>query len=273
MLSILALTYQGQMESAVKINRLKGSLEERRSTFFDSYIETMFKWSETNSPYSTQQTRHWLSWLARAMVRQDQTVFYLELIQPDWLSKMQAKLNLFVSILFIGLFSAPLLVLLIGLKHGLILAMAFGLIFGRWVGLPVRLVADELSTRSIPNEGIRRSLNDALRAGLFNWLIFGLIFGLIYELYTGLFFGLFFGVFGVIERGGKVCFQHGILRIFLRWYNYAPFRYVFFLEHAKDLLFLRRVGGGYIFVHRLLMEHFVGLEERSTKELNQTGQV
>ena len=29
-----------------------------------------------------------------------------------------------------------------------------------------------------------------------------------------------------------------------------------FLDHCVDLIFLRRVGGGYIFVHRLLMEHF-----------------
>lgn len=28
------------------------------------------------------------------------------------------------------------------------------------------------------------------------------------------------------------------------------------LDHCVDLIFLRRVGGGYIFVHRLLMEHF-----------------
>jgi len=28
------------------------------------------------------------------------------------------------------------------------------------------------------------------------------------------------------------------------------------LEHYVDLIFLRRIGGGYIFIHRLLMEHF-----------------
>jgi hypothetical protein len=29
-----------------------------------------------------------------------------------------------------------------------------------------------------------------------------------------------------------------------------------FLDHCVDLIFLRRVGGGYIFIHRLMMEHF-----------------
>ena len=38
--------------------------------------------------------------------------------------------------------------------------------------------------------------------------------------------------------------------------NLLPWRLVPFLDHCVDLIFLRRVGGGYIFVHRLLMEHF-----------------
>lgn len=35
------------------------------------------------------------------------------------------------------------------------------------------------------------------------------------------------------------------------------------LNHCVDLIFLRRVGGGYIFVHRLLMEHFAEMYEAS----------
>jgi eukaryotic-like serine/threonine-protein kinase len=38
--------------------------------------------------------------------------------------------------------------------------------------------------------------------------------------------------------------------------NLLPWRLIPFLDHCVDLIFLRRVGGGYIFVHRLLMEHF-----------------
>jgi hypothetical protein len=38
--------------------------------------------------------------------------------------------------------------------------------------------------------------------------------------------------------------------------SYAIDKLVPFLDHCVDLIFLRRVGGGYIFVHRLLMEHF-----------------
>jgi hypothetical protein len=38
--------------------------------------------------------------------------------------------------------------------------------------------------------------------------------------------------------------------------SYVIDKLVPFLDHCVDLIFLRRVGGGYIFVHRLLMEHF-----------------
>ena len=36
----------------------------------------------------------------------------------------------------------------------------------------------------------------------------------------------------------------------------APWRYVEFLDHAARLILLRKVGGGYIFVHRLLLDYF-----------------
>jgi hypothetical protein len=41
-----------------------------------------------------------------------------------------------------------------------------------------------------------------------------------------------------------------------------------FPEQAEDLLFLRGVGGGYLFAHRMLMKHFAALEagKRSNRE-------
>jgi hypothetical protein len=56
--------------------------------------------------------------------------------------------------------------------------------------------------------------------------------------------------------GGWAVFNHLSLRIILVYRNLLPWRLVPFLDHCVDLIFLRRVGGGYIFVHRLLMEHF-----------------
>ncbi len=35
-----------------------------------------------------------------------------------------------------------------------------------------------------------------------------------------------------------------------------PRRYVRFLNYGVRLIFLKRVGSGYIFIHRLFLEHF-----------------
>jgi len=58
-------------------------------------------------------------------------------------------------------------------------------------------------------------------------------------------------------------FKHLVVRLFLRKSGVAPLNCVAFLAQAKELLFLRQVGGGYIFVHRPLRDYFVSLSEPS----------
>jgi hypothetical protein len=101
------------------------------------------------------------------------------------------------------------------------------------------------------------------------FLIFGLIFGLSFGLSGGLsparfsqrgwFGGLIWGLIYGLISGGMFALKHFVLRLFLWKSGAAPLRYVAFLAQARDLLFLRQVGGGYIFVHRLLREYFVSL--------------
>jgi hypothetical protein len=42
----------------------------------------------------------------------------------------------------------------------------------------------------------------------------------------------------------------------LRYHGYTPRRYVDFLDYAAERIFLHRVGGGYIFIHRMLQDYF-----------------
>jgi len=51
-----------------------------------------------------------------------------------------------------------------------------------------------------------------------------------------------------------------VLRFILAQNQLLPLHLFPFFEYAVDLIFLRRVGGSYIFVHRLLMEHFAEME-------------
>ncbi|MGH8899521.1 MAG: hypothetical protein ACRDZ4_21475 [Egibacteraceae bacterium] len=50
------------------------------------------------------------------------------------------------------------------------------------------------------------------------------------------------------------------IRGLLATHDFAPLRYVRFLDEATARLFLRRAGSGYLFVHRLLLEHFAALD-------------
>ncbi len=46
--------------------------------------------------------------------------------------------------------------------------------------------------------------------------------------------------------------------------GYLPWKLVPFLDYAaEDLGFLQKVGGGYMFIHRYLLEHFAAMGEAS----------
>jgi len=63
-----------------------------------------------------------------------------------------------------------------------------------------------------------------------------------------------------LKTGGFAYLQHYVLCTLLWRNDYAPWNYIRFLDYAAERVFLRKVGGGYIFTHRLLMEYFATLE-------------
>jgi hypothetical protein len=150
-----------------------------------------------------------------------------------------------------------------------------------------------LETKTTPGQGVRLSMRNAGRAWIVFTLMFALVFALVSGVLTGLALviqngrpplnglieGLKFGVtfffvkgllFGMTEGllaglwyGGLDLIQHYTLSLILWRNGHIPRRYPSFLNYASDRIFLRRVGGGYIFVHRLLMEHFATLNSRN----------
>jgi hypothetical protein len=75
----------------------------------------------------------------------------------------------------------------------------------------------------------------------------------------GLLVGFCVGLVVASDKGAAFFVQHWGMRILLWRSGYAPFKYVRFLDYAAERIFLRKVGGGYIFVHRMLMEYFASL--------------
>jgi hypothetical protein len=119
--------------------------------------------------------------------------------------------------------------------------------------------------KTIPNQGIRLSGQTAARtAGMV--LLTGLIAGLIdmirgnhdpKSVVYGLLLGLLCGLFLALLKGGLEVLRHGILRLIIARAGYAPRETAAFLDYAADELhFLQKVGAGYMFIHRSLLEHF-----------------
>jgi eukaryotic-like serine/threonine-protein kinase len=81
----------------------------------------------------------------------------------------------------------------------------------------------------------------------------------------GLSFGLIVGLIVGINRGGSAVIKHYALRLTLWLNGYTPFKFVDFLDHCAKLILLEKVGGGYIFIHRMLLEYFAELTPQSAK--------
>jgi hypothetical protein len=109
---------------------------------------------------------------------------------------------------------------------------------------------------------------------LVSWLI---LFPIIYKWFPqgvqsktsiiswGLILGLLFG-------GGISCIQHLNLRLIL-WINgFIPSNLARFLDYASERIFMQKVGGGYIFIHRMLLEHFATRIQPTQSEIRNTNQ-
>jgi hypothetical protein len=392
-LNIIALSYRGLM-----LNELpQGNLEESRQFLFQTYIDQMLQRRGRSKYYSKDQTLKWLSWLARRMSDESQTVFLIERLQPDWLPTQRQR-NLYtlgfgITMCLVGTLliepvlewlsglvgnHAPLSYLMVaGISAGIFWAVAFiywqsrifqpinrlclgiigGLFWGSYVfllGNPITaylgsgliyslllgFLSEFITYRINPVEKIQWSWSnakarfiDGLIIGLLGGIIIGMVFGFIYTvsdvnsilaaLIAGIVFGLIIGltleliggligaVFGgfsgteieiktisnqgvyqslknsifisitvgtileIVFRllglpilsgarlgcligmfvGGSVCIKHFILRLLLYCNNRTPWNYTQFLDYCCSCIILQKVGGNYVFVHRLLLEY------------------
>jgi hypothetical protein len=155
---------------------------------------------------------------------------------------------------------------------GLIIVLISPLIGGLIAALIGGFRGPEIQKKLEPNQGIWKSARNALTVGLMaglmvgsiGWLMTGpigwLMVGSIGWLMTGPIGGLTAGLIGGLIYGGAACLRHFSLRLMLYRMGYIPWNYARFLDYAAERLFLQKVGGGYIFVHRMLLEHFAQME-------------
>lgn len=205
------------------------------------------------------------------------SVICVETIKWSWRGAVKGLGVGLVFGLFFGLGSLLLLVELgEALNAELLLILLLGVVFGLVVGLIGGFRSADMQSKTRPNEGIRQSEKNAMIVGLGSCLVIvsvvGLVAGTAGELLAGLGVGLLVGLVVALvvglTQGGKAVILHYILRAILTRTGRLPWRLVRFLNHCVDRILLRRVGGGYIFIHRLLQEHFALLDLNHTLEVD-----
>lgn len=160
-----------------------------------------------------------------------------------------------------------------GLIGGMITGLTLGLIFGLIVGLMVgalagllaglfggfQSVAQELKTRA--NQGTWLTIQSSVKSGIVIGFVVALALWLFtQEIAAGLAYGIitFFIIAG--WYGGLDAIEHGIVRLIITRRGHTPLNYARFLDYAaEELHFLQKVGGGYVFIHRYLLEHFADM--------------
>jgi len=298
MLSIMTLAYQGAGPEELP---KAGTREGQQQQVLASYVERMLSHQGISWHAPGEHMLEWLRSLSTQMQRHQQTVFFLEQMQPDWLADRRRRFLYQLSIGLVGWLLVGLLYgLLVGLLNGLLVGLVFGLIggpggglvYGLLVGLGLGLLVGllyglvgrllarrlgdqpaELSTNQLrlrPNQGTWRSARNGLvyglvfglLVGLTTGLVNGLQFGLDSGLINGLLVGLFLGLFGGLAGGLGAFLQHFALRFWLWRASALPWNVVGFLDEAAERLLLRKVGGGYIFIHRLFLDYFAAREKK-----------
>ena len=69
------------------------------------------------------------------------------------------------------------------------------------------------------------------------------------------------GLLSALVFGGEACTKHFILRLLLYVETGVPWNYPQFLDYAAERILLHKTGGGYIYIHDLLLEHFATLSK------------
>ena len=130
---------------------------------------------------------------------------------------------------------------------------------------------------SLPNQGMRQSARNSIRIGIMSALVGGSIsMGVFFLILTlakarfnagpvnefyffllcGVVCGTISGLIDGLSNGGIASIQHLVLRVLLWRSRLVPWNYSRFLDHATEHILLSKVGGGYMFVHSLLLGHF-----------------
>ncbi|MCB9664643.1 MAG: protein kinase [Alphaproteobacteria bacterium] len=174
--------------------------------------------------------------------------------------------------------------LLVGTIYGMFYVLWANMVFGTVSGLVTLItVAFEPSFQESgvrPNQGMRQSLVNGLMVGALGFVLGAVMLGYVAvplvlphlderstlvalahpERVSAAIAGPMLGMIAGMVHGGWAVIMHVAVRCVLAATTALPLRLVPFLDEAVDLALLRRIGGGYLFVHRTFQEFLVARE-------------
>ena len=131
-----------------------------------------------------------------------------------------------------------------------------------FLGITARSV--EKNTTRIQSVPIFAGLVFAFFGGFIPWLgnkqLVSIIGGRDFSWYMALEGAVVIGGLAFLRYGGLDMIQHFVLRVILWHQGRTPRNYYRFLDYSTDHILLQKVGSGYIFIHRLLLEHFAKMK-------------
>lgn len=166
-LNIMTVALQSQAGHPLPSFRSK---EERDRHLFATYVDEIFARRPVpkNGGYSREQALQWLSYLARGMKKHDQSVFYLERLQPTWLPGISS----FIYLLLVGFVCGALLGILNGFVSLAIFdvreALLAGVIFAAAGGISVAIGVGVSAM-------VKFAWLRALISGAVSWVLFALL--------------------------------------------------------------------------------------------------
>lgn len=145
--------------------------------------------------------------------------------------------------------------------NNLTLGVIYGLICGLTGGVLMGATDATRKDKSQPNQGTVLSLKNGIYFYFITMLGFSIVLYLIFtSILFGLSFGLMIGQIVGFNRGLGAAVKHYALRLVLCINDKMPYDFIPFLNYCAKLILLKKVGGGYIFIHRMLLEYFAKLE-------------
>ena len=239
-LSIMTLAYRGM---PVEELQSLGSIGDRRRHLFKTYVDKMFERTGRTDPklYPKEDTIRWLSRLAQKMSEHGQTEFRIFTRMQTSLLETKTQ-HLLQRLSFI----------LVILTVGLVFVLASGLAFA--VG-PLE-VKPEIVEKIV--EISKWSWKEVF-SNLVIFLLYAIVASMLLT-WTAIVIIVILFVIPTLMLKLEIFFTHYTLRFVFDRNDILPWKLVPFLDYATERILLRKVGGGYVFVHRMLMEYFASLE-------------